>query len=74
MARALRRAFLVTAGFTLAFLGMILLEPEGAGRDPVALLVELIGAGMIYIALLFACRHPLGQELARVAGILSRRR
>ncbi|MCH8168832.1 MAG: oligosaccharide flippase family protein [Proteobacteria bacterium] len=72
MTRALRRAFLVTAGFTLAFLGMILLEPEGAGRDPVTLLVELIAAGMIYIALLFACRHPLRQELARVAGVLRR--
>jgi O-antigen/teichoic acid export membrane protein len=74
MTRALHRAFLVTAGFTLAFQGMILLEPEGAGRDPVALLVELIAAGMIYIALLFACRHPLRQELARVAGILRGRR
>ncbi len=74
MTRALRRAFLVTAGFTLAFQGMILLEPEGAGRDLVALLIELIAAGIIYIALLFACRHPLRQELARVAGILSRRR
>ncbi len=72
MTCALRRAFLVTAGFTLAFQGMILLEPEGAGRDPVTLLLEIIAAGMIYIALLFACRHPLRQELARVAGVLSR--
>jgi O-antigen/teichoic acid export membrane protein len=74
MTRALRRAFLVTAGFTLALRGMILLEPDGAGRDPVTLLVELIAAGMIYIVLLFACRHPLRQELARVVGILCGRR
>ncbi len=74
MAHTLRRAFLVTAGFTLAFQGMILLEPDGAGRDPVALLVEFIAAGMIYIALLFICRHPLRRELTRVAGKLYWRR
>ena len=62
------------AAETGPYWGMILLEPEGAGRDPVALLVELIAAGMIYIVLLFACRHPLRQELARVAGILCGRR
>ena len=74
MTRALRRAFLVTAGFTLAFQGMILLEPQGAGRDPATLLVELVAAGMIYIALLFACRHPLRLELTRLAGNLRWRR
>ncbi|MHA1114399.1 MAG: oligosaccharide flippase family protein [Alphaproteobacteria bacterium] len=73
MAHGLRRTFLVTAGFALALQGMILLEPEAAGRDPVTLLVELVAAGMIYFALLFACRHPLCQELTRVAGKLYRR-
>ena len=73
MVRALFPALLVTMGFALALQGLIFLEPADAARDPLILAAELLVAGAVYIVLLFVLRHPVRQELSRVATALFRR-
>lgn len=71
---AVRKAALVAAGTAAALGAMILLEPEGAGADPLVLVIEMAVLGLVWPGLLYATGHPLSGELTRLFRKLRNRR